>query len=169
VISTATNTVIATIAVGNHPEGVAISPEGSKAYVTNNYSNTVSVIATATDTVIGVPIAVGSAPIGLALTPTGTKLYVANQGSNNVSVIATTTDTVIGLPIPVGLSPTAFGIFIQPAPAFAFAGTPGHSNCHGQSVAALAKEFGGIDAAAAALGFPSVQALQNTIRAFCRV
>lgn len=56
-----------------------------------------------------------------------------------------------------------------PAPEPTFAGTPGASNCHGQSVAALAKQFGGLDAAAAALGFPSVKALQTAIRTFCRV
>ena len=49
-----------------------------------------------------------------------------------------------------------------------FAGTPGFSNCHGQSVAALAQQYGGLDAAAKALAYPSVQALQDAIRAFCR-
>jgi predicted outer membrane repeat protein len=53
----------------------------------------------------------------------------------------------------------------QDAPVFA--GQPGKPNCHGKSVSALAKEFGGLDAAASALGFPSVQALQNAIWAFC--
>lgn len=48
-----------------------------------------------------------------------------------------------------------------------FAGTPGASNCHGQAVAALARRYGTIDAAASALGFPSVTALQTTIKAFC--
>jgi len=48
-----------------------------------------------------------------------------------------------------------------------FAGTPGKPNCHGQSVSALAKQYGGLAAAAAALGFPSVRALQDDIRAFC--
>jgi probable HAF family extracellular repeat protein len=48
-----------------------------------------------------------------------------------------------------------------------FAGTPGMPNCHGKSVSALAQQFGGLDAAAAALGFPSVHALQDSIRAFC--
>ena len=33
-----------------------------------------------------------------------------------------------------------------------FAGTPGKANCHGKSVSALAKQYGGL-AAAAALGF----------------
>jgi hypothetical protein len=45
----------------------------------------------------------------------------------------------------------------------AFAGTPGKRNCHGQSVSALAKQYGGLVAAAAALGFPSVRALQDDI------
>jgi hypothetical protein len=48
-----------------------------------------------------------------------------------------------------------------------FAGTPGTPNCEGESVSALAQQFGGLDAAASALGFPSVQALQDAIRAFC--
>jgi hypothetical protein len=48
-----------------------------------------------------------------------------------------------------------------------FAGTPGEPNCHGESVSALAQQFGDLDTAAAALGFPSVQALQDAIRAFC--
>jgi uncharacterized repeat protein (TIGR03803 family) len=49
----------------------------------------------------------------------------------------------------------------------AFAGTPGKPNCHGQSVSALARQYAGLEAAAAALGFPSVRALQDDIRAFC--
>jgi YVTN family beta-propeller protein len=76
------------------------------AYVTNVGSNTVSVIATATNTVIGSPIPVGSGPIGVAVTPDGSKVYVANQNSGTVSVIATATNTVIGPPIPVGSTPT---------------------------------------------------------------
>ena len=37
----------------------------------------------------------------------------------------------------------------------------------GKSVSALAKQFGGLNEAAAALGFGGVQALQNAIEAFC--
>jgi hypothetical protein len=48
-----------------------------------------------------------------------------------------------------------------------FAGTPGKANCQGQSVSALAQEFGGIDAAVAALHYSTVQALQDAIMAFC--
>jgi hypothetical protein len=48
-----------------------------------------------------------------------------------------------------------------------FAGVPGSADCHGQSVSALARQYGGLDAAAAAVGFASVDALQNTILGFC--
>ena len=105
----------------------------------------------------------------MAVTPDGSKVYVANNAANTVSVIATATDTVTGPPIPVGRGPIALGKFMQPLPAPTFAGTPGFSNCHGQSVAALAQQFGGLNAAAAALGFPSEKALQTAIRTFCRV
>ena len=49
----------------------------------------------------------------------------------------------------------------------AFAGTPGRANCHRQSVSALARQYGELNNAAAALDFPSVQALQKAIRDFC--
>jgi len=64
----------------------------------------------------------------------------------------------------------------SPAPTFnmtfsltgtTFSGTPGRANCHGKSVSGLAGEFGGFDAAASALGFPSVKALQDAVTAFC--
>jgi len=48
-----------------------------------------------------------------------------------------------------------------------FAGTPGKANCLGQSVSALAKQFGGLNNATAALNYPSVDALQNAIMEFC--
>jgi hypothetical protein len=48
------------------------------------------------------------------------------------------------------------------------AGTPGHSDCRGKTVSAMATEFGGLRQAASSLGFSSVAALQNSIAAFCR-
>jgi hypothetical protein len=54
-------------------------------------------------------------------------------------------------------------VYAQPV----FAGTPGKANCRGQSVSALSKQFGGLNNAAAALGYPSVSALQDAIMAYC--
>ena len=47
------------------------------AYVANAGDNTVSVIDTATNTVVA-PIAVGSLPRGVAVTPDGKRAYVTN-------------------------------------------------------------------------------------------
>ena len=46
-------------------------------------------------------------------------------------------------------------------------GTPGQPNCHGQSIAGLAHQFGGIEASASALGFSSVDQLQAGFALFC--
>ena len=48
-----------------------------------------------------------------------------------------------------------------------FAGTPGSSDCHGKAVSALAERYADLAAAANALGYPSVSALQDAIRAYC--
>jgi YVTN family beta-propeller protein len=73
------------------------------AYITNQSSNTVSVIDTVTNTV-SATIPVGLTPFGVAVSPDGSKVYVANISSNTVSVIATATNTVSAT-IPVGLPP----------------------------------------------------------------
>ena len=54
-------------------------------------------------------------------------------------------------------------MFAQPV----FAGTPGKSNCYSHSVSALAQKYSGLNAAAAALGYAEVSALQSAIMAFC--
>jgi YVTN family beta-propeller protein len=65
VIDTTTNAVIATINVVAFPYGVAVSPDGTKVYVTHfnatGFTNTVSVIDTGTNAVIGT-ITVGANP-----------------------------------------------------------------------------------------------------------
>jgi YVTN family beta-propeller protein len=89
--------VVANITVGNSPGGIAITPSGSQAYVTNAGagSNNVSVIDTdptsPTFHLVVATIPVGNAPWGVAFTPDGTRAYVANSGGNTVSVIDTTT------------------------------------------------------------------------------
>jgi YVTN family beta-propeller protein len=110
--------MVATIDVGLAPFGVAVTPDGSRVYVTN-LNNTVSVIATATNSVVAT-ISVGNGPLGVAFTPDGSKAYVANQFDHTVSVIDTATNAVTAT-VAVGTSPIAFGIFIRPK----FAGKQG--------------------------------------------
>jgi len=105
----------------------------------------------------------GSNPPAGLFADTGGNLYGATLlggGSSPSSCLAFN-----GAPLGCG---TVFKVagtgFVVPV---AFAGTPGKPNCHGQSVSALAKQYGGMAAVAAALGFPSVGALQDDIRAYC--
>ncbi|HKN08956.1 MAG TPA: hypothetical protein VJ376_05680 [Pseudomonadota bacterium] len=50
----------------------------------------------------------------------------------------------------------------------ALAGTPEKANCYGTSVSALVRQLGGLNAAAAALEYRSVRALEHAILAFCK-
>ncbi|MDV6278715.1 YncE family protein, partial [Rhodococcus erythropolis] len=106
------DTVIATVPVGSTPEGVAITPDGNHAYVTNAGDGTVSVISTATNTVTAA-VPVGSTPRGVAITPDGTRVYVTTGGARDgtVSVISTATNTVTAA-VPVGGTP--FGVAVAP-------------------------------------------------------
>ncbi|MGB9930086.1 MAG: DUF7507 domain-containing protein, partial [Methanosarcina sp.] len=56
-------------------------------------SNTVSVIDTATNTVV-TTVGVGNYPVGVAVSPDETKVYVTNYFDNSISVIDATTNTV---------------------------------------------------------------------------
>jgi YVTN family beta-propeller protein len=84
-----------TIAVGGHPGGMVASPDGRFVYVANANSDTVSVIATATDAVVEtidckpeakLPFGTGSNAVALA--PDGRTLFVANGTGNCVAVVA---------------------------------------------------------------------------------
>jgi len=94
VISLTTNAVVATVAVGRNPSGVAVSPDGSLVFVANSYDNNVSVINTSSNTVV-TTIPVGARPNGVVFSPDGSKVYVSNAWDDNVSVISVATNTVI--------------------------------------------------------------------------
>ncbi|WP_048107514.1 PKD domain-containing protein [Methanosarcina barkeri] len=115
VINTGNNTLTATVPVGTEPFGAAVSPDGTKVYVTNTkYGNrgTVSVIDTAINKVTAiVDVGYKYSPCGIAVTPDGKKLYVADRDIKGVSVIDTFTNTVIAT-VPVGVNP--LGVAITP-------------------------------------------------------
>ena len=94
VIDTATRQVTVEIDVDLHPSGMVASPDGSRLYVANANSDTVSVIDTGTAAVVRrlgakpLPeLPFGSAPNALAISPDGGTLYVANGGNNAIAVI----------------------------------------------------------------------------------
>ncbi len=126
VIDAHSNSVIATVPVGQDPDGIVATSDGSRVYVTNFVSGTVSVIETRTNTVLAT-IPVGSGPVGIALAPADTFAYVANRGSDSVSVIDTAAGSVVAT-IPVGAGPDAVAVTPDGAAAYvtnSFTGSPG--------------------------------------------
>ena len=96
------------IKVGANPQAIAITPDGSTAFVANYGSNSVTPIRTVSRRA-GAPIPVGKQPWAIAITPDGRTAYVANYGSNTVTPINTSTRQA-GAPIPVGRQPRAIAI-----------------------------------------------------------
>jgi YVTN family beta-propeller protein len=64
----ATNTALAPIITGQDPAGIAITPDGKTAYVTNAGAGTVTPIQVATDTALA-PIKVGRVPTAITIYP----------------------------------------------------------------------------------------------------
>ena len=103
VVDTSTNSVVATVQVGDLPIGVAVGPDRARAYVTNFVGNSVSVIDISNNSVVAT-VAVGTGPNHPTVTPDGTRLYVPNGSSDNVSVVDTATNAVMAT-VSVGNDP----------------------------------------------------------------
>ena len=98
IVDLATNTVVATVLVGDYPQGVAVNPAGTAVYVANTISNEFTVINAVTHEATTLPA--GSAPVGVAVHPDGTRIYIANadfpeQLNSTVWVLDRATNTVI--------------------------------------------------------------------------
>jgi YVTN family beta-propeller protein len=113
-IDTTTNTITGVIKTDSsiHPAGLAISPDGTRAYVTNLFDtgSSVLVIDIASRTIVNT-ISVPIFPYSLAITPDGALVYVTFYQSGTVYVIDT-------------LSNTVAGAFTVPAPAYGIAFSP---------------------------------------------
>ncbi|WP_218192394.1 YncE family protein [Burkholderia singularis] len=95
----ANNVQIGTVASfsGDTLTKIAIKPDGKRAYVTNLFSGTVSVIDVASNTQTGVVTNfTGQRPNGVAFTPDGVTAYVVNGTSASVSVIRVRGSTTFG-------------------------------------------------------------------------
>ena len=115
VIDPAGQKVLRHIDVGLHPSAMVCSTRGDRLYVANANSDSISVIETRTDRVVGTlnvrlfrNAPLGSAPNALTLSRDDRMLYVANGANNAVAVVATggRSDPVRGF-IPTGWYPTA--------------------------------------------------------------
>ncbi|HSP54221.1 MAG TPA: YncE family protein, partial [Dehalococcoidia bacterium] len=87
-----TDVVVKHIAVGTSPSRTELTPNGGRLYVTNELSNTATVISTNLDQAMET-INVGSGPVDLEINASGTKAFTSNATSNDVSVITISGDT----------------------------------------------------------------------------
>jgi YVTN family beta-propeller protein len=109
-IDLSTGKALAAITVGNAPEAVTVSADGTTAYVANANSQSVSPIDVASNTA-GTPITVQGSPEALAVSTDGSTLYVAdaNGKQGNVTPIDISSGTA-GQPIAVPENPTGIAI-----------------------------------------------------------
>jgi len=91
-------------------EGRARTPRGVIAYVSNEGSDTVSVIDRSTDRVVDV-ILVGKAPRGIAISPDTSRAFVVNSGSSTLSILDVNTNRVLHtVNLEAGASPSDLAI-----------------------------------------------------------
>ena len=136
-VDPSTNTVINVITVGLLPQNAALTPDGTRLYVTNFNSNTISVIDTATnavvDTISNITSLPEQTPADLIINPTGTRAYVLNlpcaggacSGTGSVFDVDLATKTAIAR-IPVGGTP--FDIAMKPDGSRAYVANQGSNN-----------------------------------------
>jgi YVTN family beta-propeller protein len=112
-----TNSSQPALTVGTYPVGVAVNPVTKKIYITDEFSNSVSVISGTSNSVEGT-IAVGDFPYGVAINPFDSRVYVTNRGSDTVSVIDGSTNTklhnitVQNSPVGIAVNPSANWIYV---------------------------------------------------------
>lgn len=126
VIDGASNQVVATIPVGSQPRwylngsfnpSAPITPDGTKLYVPNVASGDVSVISTATNSVL-TTVPVNSVSSGLVITPDSSKAYIVGA-IDTVDVISTASNIVtasisVGLvPLTAAITPNGAKVYVQ--------------------------------------------------------
>ena len=103
--------LLAEIPTGKEPRFVAISPDDSRAYVTNAFDGTMSVIDLTANTpvAVGAAINIGIEPRGIAITPNGNYAFIAEHTVGEVAVVRLPNYDVVAN-VHVGGNPYAIAI-----------------------------------------------------------
>ncbi len=98
--------LLPSVTVGTTPMDCAVSPSGNRVYVTNQGSNTVSVIDTTNNNTVIANVAApaGSILTNLAVSPDNTKVFVVSQNTG-VLILSTSGLSFNPTPITVGTTP----------------------------------------------------------------
>jgi len=119
-----TEAIRAIVTTGAQPIASGMTPDSAKTYVTNFLDSTITVIFTATGSVLGTinllanydPISgavtgpFGALPIQTPVSPNGKYMVTANVLSDTITIVDVATDTVVAmLPCPAGCHGVQFG------------------------------------------------------------
>lgn len=117
--------VVATLPVGRKPASMALSPDGTFAYIANSGSNSVTVLDLPQRRAVAV-IGVGENPMKAEISPDGATLVVANSKADSVSLFSVEEPTRQFLPRSVFTGcPGASDIAILPDSSKAFVACSG--------------------------------------------
>jgi YVTN family beta-propeller protein len=100
-ISTSSNVITNTIAVGINPVALAETPDAKKLYVVNQGSDSVTSINTIDETV-NATLPTGTLPVWAVARSDSARVYVLNQGSGSVSSIDSTSEAFTNVPVAAG-------------------------------------------------------------------
>ena len=101
IINIAQRKIVGTLPLGDFPQSVFITPDGSQVWVTHPFSSTIEIIDTLTNTQSYALLVQSS--FDIAFDSTGTRAFIAS-GAGNVVVIDTATYATLAT-VPVGQSP----------------------------------------------------------------
>jgi len=105
-------TILHTIAVGNGPQGVAVSPRFGLAVVANNGAGTASVVDLIANNLKVADVTTGTGPIGVAINEGTGAALVANASANTVSEI--NLGLLFGSSPATSLTATTIGVDTEP-------------------------------------------------------
>ena len=78
--------MIAQIPVGRNPVDIAYSPKGDYLFTVNNEDNSVTVIDTADNRVVGT-VKTGKAPTSISVLPNGLQAYVTDENDGTIEIL----------------------------------------------------------------------------------
>jgi YVTN family beta-propeller protein len=122
--------------VGTSPCALCYNPTNNKVYCANRYSDNMTVIDGATNSVIAT-VAAGDRPRALCYNPTDNKVYCSNSGVANVTVTDGATNSVVAT---VGVGDWPFDFCHNPIQNRVYVG-----NLEGSSISVLRDSGGGIE------------------------
>ncbi|HEU5261019.1 MAG TPA: hypothetical protein VFU41_06280 [Gemmatimonadales bacterium] len=108
ITTTQTRTVDGFIPTGDTPTGLAFSPDGLSAYVTNQGSQNVGVLSVATAQQVATVFTPAGLPFVVRVSPDGSRLFIATS-NGTVYIVDTQTRQITGS-VEVGFAPNGFAV-----------------------------------------------------------